>query len=419
MVWPMKDLYDIGEMPPLGQVPTYMHAQVVRQDRYGEPRQAYRVERVEVPDIGPGEVLVYVMATGINYSGIWAALGSPLDVIQVRQRAGEPWDFHVGGSDCSGVVYAVGEGVTSVKVGDHVVTHPGWWDPDDPFVQAGGDGTLSSTMKIWGYETTWGSFAQFARAQAHQCLPKPEGLTWEAAASYMLVGSTAYRMLNGWPPHIVQPGDIVLVWGGAGGLGVMAIQLVKEMGGLPVAVVSNEERGEHCNRLGAVGYIDRGDYDHWGVMPRWSDDEAYGRWLKGARAVGRAVWDAVGERKSPRIVFEHPGEDTMSTSLFVCDTGGMVVICAGTSGYNITADLRYHWIRQKRLQGSHAANDAEAAALNRLVADGKIDPCLSRVFTFQDIPLANQLMRDNQHPPGNMAALVGSPREGLTDLPGA
>ena len=282
MVWPMKDLYDIGEMPPLGQVPTYMHAQVVRQDRYGEPRQAYRVERVEVPDIGPGEVLVYVMATGINYSGIWAALGSPLDVIQVRQRAGEPWDFHIGGSDCSGVVYAVGEGVTSVKVGDHVVTHPGWWDPDDPFVQAGGDGTLSSTMKIWGYETTWGSFAQFARAQAHQCLPKPEGLTWEAAASYMLVGSTAYRMLNGWPPHIVQPGDIVLVWGGAGGLGVMAIQLVKEMGGLPVAVVSNEERGEHCNRLGAVGYIDRGDYDHWGVMPRWSDDEAYGRWLKGA-----------------------------------------------------------------------------------------------------------------------------------------
>ena len=129
MVWSMKDLYDIGEMPPPGQVPRYMHAQVVRQDRYGEPGQAYRVERVKVPDVGPGEVLVYVMATGINYNGIWAALGSPVDVIQVRQRAGEPWDFHIGGSDCSGVVYAIGEGVTGVKVGDHVVTHPGWVGP--------------------------------------------------------------------------------------------------------------------------------------------------------------------------------------------------------------------------------------------------------------------------------------------------
>ena len=184
MVWSMKELYDIGEMPPLGQVPRYMHAQVVRQDRYGEPRQAYQVEQVEVPDVGPGEVLVYVMATGINYNGIWAALGSPVDVIQVRQRAGEPWDFHVGGSDCSGVVYAVGEGVTNVKVGDHVVTHPGWWDPGDPFVQAGGDGTLSSTMKIWGYETTWGSYAQFAKAQAHQCLP-----TCRAGASSWAQGS--------------------------------------------------------------------------------------------------------------------------------------------------------------------------------------------------------------------------------------
>ncbi len=102
MVWSMKEIYDIGEMPPLGQVPGYMHAQVVRQDRYGEPRDAYQAERVEVPDVGPGEVLVYVMATGINYNGIWAALGSPVDVIQVRQRAGEPWSFHVGGSDCSG-----------------------------------------------------------------------------------------------------------------------------------------------------------------------------------------------------------------------------------------------------------------------------------------------------------------------------
>ena len=78
---------------------------------------------------------------------------------------------------------------------------------------------FGASFRIWGYETNWGSFAQFTRVQAHQCLPKPKHLTWEAAAAYMLVGATAYRMLMGWPPHQVETGDVVLVWGGAGGLG--------------------------------------------------------------------------------------------------------------------------------------------------------------------------------------------------------
>ena len=94
----------------------------------------------------------------------------------------------------------------------------------------------------------------------------------------------------------------------------------------------------------------------------------------------------MGERKSPRIVFEHPGEDTVPTSIFVCDTGGMVVICAGTTGYNATLDLRYHWMRQKRFQGSHFANDDDARALNDLVLAGKVDPCLSQTYTFDEIP---------------------------------
>ena len=108
-------------------------------------------------------------------------------------------------------------------------------------------------------------------------------------------------------------------------------------------------------------------------------------WLKGARAFGAAFWDALGEKKSPTIVFEHPGETTLPTSCFVCETGGMVVICAGTTGYNATLDLRYHWMRQKRLQGSHFANDAQAKGVNDLVIAGKVDPCLvARVHVRRD-----------------------------------
>ena len=121
----------------------------------------------------------------------------------------------------------------------------------------------------------------------------------------------------------------------------------------------------------------------------------------------------VGTRKSPRIVFEHPGEDTVPTSVFVCDTGGMVVICAGTTGYNAVADLRYLWMRQKRLQGSHFANDVQSAALNDLVIQKKVDPCLSETGEFKDIPRVHQAMYENRHPHGNMACLVGAPRTGL------
>jgi crotonyl-CoA carboxylase/reductase len=170
-------------------------------------------------------------------------------------------------------------------------------------------------------------------------------------------------MLCAWPPHTVGDGDVVLVWGGSGGLGCQAIQIARARGGIPVAVASGPERGEFCKRLGAVGYIDRKHFDHWGVIPDWRDTGAYNRWVAGARAFGKELWDTLGERRNPRIVFEHPGEETIPTSIFVCDNGGMVVICAGTTGYHAAVDLRYLWMRQKRLQGSHFANDDQCRAV--------------------------------------------------------
>ena len=411
-----KDVYQIGEIPPLGEVPKRMIAEVIRPERFGEPEKAFQVEEIDTPAPGPEDALVLVMAAGINYNNVWAARGVPIDVCKVHGRFGEPTEFHIGGSDASGIVYAVGEKVTNLRVGDHVVVHCGQWDPDDPAVAAG-DPMFGNSFRIWGYESNWGSFAQFTKVQAHQCMPKAPHLTGEQAAAPTLVGATAYRMLTGWPPHAVRPGDAVLVWGGAGGLGSMAIQIVRELGGKAVGVVSSDSKGEFCKSLGAVGYVNRKNFDHWGMPPHWTDTAGYATWFEGAKGFGKAFWDALGEKRSPRIVFEHPGEDTVPTSVFVCDTGGMVVICAGTTGYNAVADLRYLWMRQKRLQGSHFANDEQSTAFNRLVVDGKIDPCLSRTFAFEDIPTAHQLMFENKHPEGNMAALVSAPREGLTDLP--
>jgi crotonyl-CoA carboxylase/reductase len=408
-----RDLYDLGDRPPLGEVPARMHAYAVRQDRFGPPGRAWQREVIDTPSVGPDEVLVYVMASGINYNNVWAALGKPLDVIAERQRLGEPEAFHAGGSDCAGIVWAVGRDVGNVKVGDEVIVHSGWWRPDDPWVRAGKDPMLAESVRIWGYQTNYGSYCQFARAQAHQCQPKPKRLTWEEAGCFLLCGSTAYRMLMGWPPHVVEPGDVVLVWGAAGGLGSLALGITKALGGRAVAVVSDDAKRQFCLDAGAAGVINRNAFAHWGRMPDTGDGKAYGEWAKGARAFGKAIWDALGDRSSPKIVFEHPGESTLPTSGFVCATGGMIVICAGTTGYNVTMDLRYHWMRQKRFQGSHLSNDEQAAAITRMVADGRVSPCLSRTYAFDDIPACHQLMLDNQHPYGNMAVLVNAPKTGL------
>ena len=411
-----KDLYGIGEIPPVGEVPKRMHAQLVRPDRFGEPKDAIRDEVIDVPDIGPGEALVMVMASGVNFNNVWAARGVPVDVTKTQARWGEPTDFHVVGSEAAGVVYAVGPEVANVKVGDLVVVHAGQWDPSDPWVLAGNDPGLAPSFRVWGYDSCWGSFSQFCKVQAHQCLPKAEHLTWEEAGAPTLTGSTAYRMLHGWPPNTVKTDDVVLVWGGSGGLGSLAVQLVTLAGARAVAVVSSDERGEFAKSLGAVGYIDRNGFTHWGVPPKWDSPERK-TWFEGAKAFGKAIWDVLGEKRNPNIVFEHPGEDTIPTSVFVCERGGMVVICAGTSGYDTMVDVRYLWYMQKRYQGSHLFNDEQAAAFNDLVREGKVRTTLAHTYDYAESSLVHQLMGEGKLPNGNAAVLMNAPRRGLTDLP--
>jgi crotonyl-CoA carboxylase/reductase len=411
-----KDLYEIGELPPIGEVPARMHAQLVRPERFGDPETAIQDEVIDVPEIGPHEALVMVMAAGVNYNNVWAARGVPIDVTKTQARWGEPTDFHIVGSDASGVVAAVGSGVTNVAVGDRVVVHAGQWDHDDPKVVAGGDAGLADSFRVWGYDTCWGSFSQFCKVQAHQCLPKAEHLTWEEAAAPTLTGATAYRMLHGWPPNTVKEGDVVLVWGGSGGLGSLAIQLVTLAGGRAVAVVSSEEKADYCRQLGAVGTINRRDFDHWGVPPKW-DSPDWKTWFDGAKAFGKAIWDALGERKNPAIVFEHPGEDTIPTSNFVCDRGGMIVICAGTSGFDTMIDVRYLWYLQKRYQGSHLFNDEQAAAFNDLVRERKVTTTLGETYDYAQAGHVHKLMGVGKLPEGNVAVLIQSPERGLRDLP--
>ena len=401
-----KDLYDLGEMPPLGHVPANMHAWVVRKERHGPPESANELEVVPTWPLGDEDVLVYVMAAGVNYNHVWASLGEPISPID---RHGSP--FHIGGSDASGIVWAVGAKVKRWKVGDEVVIHCNQDDGDDEECN-GGDPMFSSSQRIWGYETPDGSFAQFCRVQSRQLMERPKHLTWEEAACYTLTLATAYRMLFGHAPHGLKPNDNVLVWGASGGLGVFAVQLIAASGANAIGVISDESKRDYVMGLGAKGVINRKDFDCWGQMPKVNSPE-YNTWVKNARAFGKAIWEITGKGVDVDMVFEHPGESTFPVSCLVVKRGGMVVFCAGTTGYNITFDARYVWMRQKRIQGSHFAHLKQAAAANRFVLEQRVDPCMSEVFSFHDIPAAHTKMWKNQHAPGNMAVLVNAPRAGL------
>ena len=400
-----KSLYEIGEMPPPFHTPEKMYAWAIRKERHGRPNTAMQVEVVDTPTIGDDEVLVLVMAAGVNFNGVWAALGEPISVLDVHKQP-----YHVAGSDAAGVVWKVGAKVRRWKPGDEVVVHCNQDDGDDEECN-GGDPMFSPSQRIWGYETPDGSFAQFCRVQSRQLMPRPRHLTWEESGCYVLTLATAYRMLFGFEPNVLRPGDNVLVWGASGGLGVFATQLCAVSGANAIGVVSDESKIDYVQSMGARAVINRKDFNCWGQLPTVNGPQ-FSDYMKESRKFGKALWQHTGGRDVD-IVFEHPGEQTFPVSVFVVKRGGMVVICAGTSGFNLTMDARFLWMRQKRVQGSHFANLKQAAAANQLVIERRIDPCLSEVLPWSQIPDAHEKMLDNRHLPGNMGVLVNAQRPGL------
>jgi crotonyl-CoA carboxylase/reductase len=403
------DEIPIGEVPAdlqPGELPRRMHAWVIRREREGEPMQAFQQEDIEVPEPAADEVIVMVMAAGVNFNNVWAALGKPVSVFDSHKD----FDHHIGGSDASGVVWKVGTSVKRWKPGDEVVIHCNQSCGECPECN-GLDPLACEFQKIWGYETTWGSFAQFTKVQPQQLVPKPRHLTWEEAASYALTYFTAYRMLV--DQCQLKAGDNVLVWGAAGGLGVFGIQLCKLFGANAVGVVSSEDKKQLVLELGAVGAINRKDYG-FERTGKESDEEEAAR-LKESYRFRKELRTHFGGRE-PNIVFEHVGQATFPTSVLVCSRFGKIVIVGATSGYQLDFDVRHLWMRQKQIIGSHFANAYEATRANQLIIERKIRPVLSETLPFEEVARAHQKMYENAHA-GKISILVqaGKPGEGVSE----
>jgi crotonyl-CoA reductase len=412
-----NDLAEVGALP----VPDHYRAVTVHADEVDmfdgltttdkDPRKSLHIEDVATPELGPGEALVAVMASAINYNTVWTSIFEPLDTFGFLRRYGRTsplakrhdLPYHVVGSDLAGVVLRTGAGVNAWQPGDQVVAHCLSVELEHP--DGHNDTMLDPEQRIWGFETNFGGLAELALVKANQLMPKPAHLTWEEAASPGLVNSTAYRQLVTHNGAAMKQGDTVLIWGASGGLGSYATQFALNGGATPVCVVSSPDKAEICRRMGAELIIDRKAED----FRFWSDEHTQNP--KEWKRFGARIRELTGG-DDPDIVFEHPGRETFGASVFVARRGGTIVTCASTSGFMHSYDNRYLWMHLKRIVGSHFANYREAWEANRLVARGAIHPTLSKVYPLAATGQAAHDVHRNAHQ-GKVGVLCLAPEEGL------
>jgi crotonyl-CoA carboxylase/reductase len=382
-----------------GELPVAMSAWVMRPEREGDLETAYELESLAPPEPGPFEVVVRVMAAGLNYNSIWAARAEPISIFD--QGDHPEWGHHIGGSDAAGIVWKVGVGVTRWRPGDAVVIQANHASYEDTEVH-GLDPLAAPSQLGYGYQTTWGTFAEFCKVQAQQLVPKPDHLSWADAATYGVCYFTAYRMLI--DKCDLQAGHRVLIWGAGGGLGIFAVQLCRIAGADCVGVVSSEEKSRLVEELGAVACVDRREFDDLRLL---EDEDAAGarRRASATRAFAKRVKGLLGE--APDIVFEHVGREVFAASVFTARTFGRIVTCGATTGWDLEFDVRHLWMRQKQILGSHAFNGYEADRANELVRAGEVKPVVWRVLGFEELREAHRLMAENRHI-GKIALLVGA-----------
>jgi crotonyl-CoA reductase len=377
-----------------------------------DPRKSLHLDDVPVPELAPGEALVAVMASAINYNTVWTSIFEPVSTFGFLERYGRTSEFakrhdlpyHVVGSDLAGVVLRTGPGVTKWKPGQEVVAHCLSVELED--AEGHNDTMLDPQQRIWGFETNFGGLAELAIVKSNQLMHKPAHLTWEESASPGLVNSTAYRQLISKNGAAMKLGDRVLIWGASGGLGSYATQMALSGGATPICVVSSPEKAQLCRDMGAELIIDRSaeGYRFWNEENTAQDPREWQR-------LGKKIRELTGGHDVD-IVFEHPGRETFGASVYVARKGGTIVTCASTSGYMHEYDNRYLWMNLKRIISSHFANYREAWEANELISRGLIHPTLSKTYTMDEVGQAALDVHRNAHQ-GKVGVLTLSPEAGL------
>ncbi len=310
---------------------------------------------VDVPAIGPNEVLINVRSAALNRLDIWVREGWP----------GLNLHFpHVLGADGAGVVAAVGEAASNVKVGDRVVVNATLSDPLSLNSLSGKD-NLSASLAILG-EHVNGTYAEYVAVPARNCLVMPDDVAYSVAAAASLVYLTAWHSLV--TRANLQRGERVLIIGAGGGVNTASIDIARLLGAEVFVVGSNAEKLEKAKALGADVVIDRSQED-------WS----------------RAVYKLSG-KQGVDVVVDNVGAATFPQSIRSLRVGGRLVTVGNTAGPTFELDNRLIFYKHLSILGSMMGTTADFYAVMNLVFDGALRPAIDSTFPLAETAAAQAKM---------------------------
>jgi NADPH:quinone reductase-like Zn-dependent oxidoreductase len=331
-----------------------MAAVVLRE--HGGP-EVLRLEQVDAPEPGPGEVRVAVKACAVNHLDIWVRKGGPAFRLEYPHRLG---------CDVAGVIDALGPGVDGdgVEVGARTVVNPGISCGHCAACLKGRD-NLCRRYRILG-ENTQGGYAQYVVVPRQNLAPYPGELSFEDASAAILPFLTAWQMLV--VKARVRPGQTVLIQGAGSGVGVAGTQIAKLFGARVIATAGTDAKLARARELGADDVINY----------READFVKQVKALTGKRGVD--------------VVFEHVGGDTFADSIKATTNGGRIVTCGATSAFASTIDLRHVFFRQIEILGSTMASKGDLLELLPHVAVGRLVPVVDRVLPLAEAAAAHRAL---------------------------
>jgi NADPH:quinone reductase-like Zn-dependent oxidoreductase len=310
------------------------------------PPSVVRVEEVEDPAPGPGEVLVEVRAAAFNHLDLWVRRGLPIETTMP----------HIGGSDVAGIVVELGEGVDDLRIGARVVVNPTLFCGRCAACREGNE-VFCVRFRVWG-EHTDGGFAELAVAPASNVHPIPDGISFETAACLPISYQTAWRALV--TRARLREGEDVLVLGASGGTAIAAVQIALHLGARVHAVTSGARNVERVRALGASFVYDRQEVDF-----------------------SRAAFEATG-RRGVQVVVENVGTPTWDGSVRALAPGGRLVTYGATAGHRVELDLRRLFWRQLELIGTTMADRREFEAMLRAAWSGSLRPVIDSILPLDE-----------------------------------
>ena len=308
---------------------------------------AFVIKDIAEPICGDDQVIVNVKACSINHLDIFVRKGMPGHPIKLPI---------IPGGDASGEVIQIGSNVSSKWLGKRVLIDP------NIVLESGRIGIMG--------EDTDGVLREQIAVEESRLLELDDKIDFNSAACLPIAYGAAWRMLitNG----NIKPGEQVLILGASGGVGNACVQIARMKGCFVIAATSSDEKGEKLKELGADMIIN------------YNDEPEFHRTVRSLTGDGVDV------------AVNYTGGDTWVRTLKCMKTGGRILTCGATAGFDPKTDIRFIWRKEIKIQGSNSWTKEDIQLLLDSILEGKIVPVIHKVIPFEQINTAHTIIENRE-----------------------